>query len=922
MKIYGSFINEVGKEVKVVIQIKDAIAGGGEIEIGTEEAGLWFSGDDPVKIEAEMNDTFDHLLRHSATVRLLSREFRGELFQRNCRDAVVNIWEDGKCVFAGYVEPLAYSQPYNDVLDEVEISCVDALSALQYSKYMDVGSAGVRYRTAKRGSGRKSFAAILEGILGDVSKEIALEGEEEGGWWYDGSRAVDNAEANRYKVFEQIGVTDRLFFGDEEDDMWGKDEVVEEILKYLNLHIEMVGRDFYIFSWESVKEGKGIDWVDIRQRATGDKRAGRRTEGGQRSLASGQASGTDARLNVGEAYNLLKLTAKTEGLDDVVVSPLDNDSLISVYDRKQKYLTEYSSGGEGVRACRAFGKMIAGNATDYSVAKMREWWIRVKRNVYWTMRDAGGDGGDLVERYCKGGLHQEALPNYLGAHTGAMLIALGKVERDTGKKDNSPTGKVDMSDWFVVSVNGNGKDGENDCYPNSESLKRECPVAVYKSGDSDAVYSPVDDDTTNYIVISGRVVLNPLMPTSGKFHDMQRVALKGWAEDGTANPYWLKGVVASSVHHDGRYYAREYWKEKDGSPHEIVSDESDPAGFVPFTEEGEKKYEYKYSAVGDRTDTISKVGVLQCMLRIGDKCVVETLGQGRPDNFVWQKYKTKEECRAEAAKGGLTGAELDTAADDMYYQQSFSIGFDPKIGDMLIGAEFEIQRNAEMDLELGIGDADGMAIPIRRGDGVSGDVEFQVLGPVNVLWDDITRRHPTFFRHTKWGKKSVPLMAHVSSVMVKQMEIKLYSDNGGYEIEGDKDIVYMSDTDEAFVNKKDDIEMKIHSALTSEECKDLGVKQAVYKSTAVRVDTGEAVREVYDYIRGESGKPEQMYVDSYYQEYHLPRVEMEQGVMNRDGKMDRWRLWRVEAIGRTFYTTGMDRDLKEGSVRLKGKEVY
>lgn len=183
-------------------------------------------------------------------------------------------------------------------------------------------------------------------------------------------------------------------------------------------------------------------------------------------------------------------------------------------------------------------------------------------------------------------------------------------------------------------------------------------------------------------------------------------------------------TVPSRNNGDGRYYTRQYWQAE--TPDKEVSwHEGADSGFYPYTGEGPEEYEFKYSAVGDSTDTISKVAVLACMLVIGDKCVVETGTDGQATDFVWQKYKERSECQS----------------DDEYYQQCFTIGFDPKIGDKLVGTEFSIQNN--IDYKMGI-DAEGIAIPITKGDKISGQVRFMILGPVNATWDVITRRHPTF----------------------------------------------------------------------------------------------------------------------------------------------------------------------------------
>ena len=92
-----------------------------EIIIGESDDDLSFSAD-PVDLTSQINDTFDHLLCQQATVRLLTRNFVPDFFCASCRDAVVNIYREGKCLFAGFVEPQSYSQGYNEALDEIELS--------------------------------------------------------------------------------------------------------------------------------------------------------------------------------------------------------------------------------------------------------------------------------------------------------------------------------------------------------------------------------------------------------------------------------------------------------------------------------------------------------------------------------------------------------------------------------------------------------------------------------------------------------------------------------------------------------------------------------------------------------------------------------------------------------------------------------
>lgn len=891
MYLHGHFYNQREERIEVHI-----LTGGDrtkETVIGEKNGELSFT-DDPVELTSQVNDTFDHLLCQQATVRLLARNFVPDFFCASCRDAVVNIYREGECLFAGFIEPQSYSQGYNEEFDEIELSCIDALTALQYAKYRDVGSLGVLYNVVKAEAEQRTFLAMLKEILGGVTAELDIVGGNAMRYLYDGSKAVDDLAGNRYAIFGQLTVSELLFLGDEEDDVWQQDEVLEEILKYLNLHIVQDGFTFYLFSWESVKGDERIYWRDLLTGAS--VTTARQTT----DIVTGLVTDTDTKISVGEVYNKIMLTAKVESMESVIESPLDNDLLKSPYSNKQKYMTEYSSDGEGSRALKAFDAMTHGQETSYSGGCVTDWYVQMMNNSQWLFPKSGG--ANLMEEYCSEGRNQHILPNWLAKNQGAAIIALGKVEKKTDGKDNSPTSKVEMTNYLVVSVNGNCDDKEATTYPNTNSLKAGIPRAVYNGSMTGGVFSPTDEGTTNYIVLSGKLVLNPVMALTDTYKAIYNYDGGKWGNLFTGIGKWSGVTVPSRNNGDGRYYTQQWWKA--ALPNETVAWDMETAhGFVPFTDTGPQLYEFKYSAIGDGSDHISKVGMLACMLIIGDKCVVEKGTEGQVTDFEWRKYKTLEECSNE----------------DEYYQQCFTIGFDPKIGDKIVGTKFDLQNN--VNYELGI-DAEGIAIPIKKADKVSGRVKFMILGPVNALWDVVTRRHKTWFRHTKWNSTTIPLLAHVSSIMVEQFEVKIYSDNGLVNNTGDNDLVYMSDTKESFVNVKDDIEMKINSALTAAECQALDVTDSVKMSTPLNTLTGEGLLAVYDYSRCMSAKPEQLYVDYYYKEWHAPRVVMTQKLTDTDGGIvSLFAHYRHPMMDKTFFVQGISRNLEEGYAEMTLKEI-
>lgn len=211
-----------------------------------------------------------------------------------------------------------------------------------------------------------------------------------------------------------------------------------------------------------------------------------------------------------------------------------------------------------------------------------------------------------------------------------------------------------------------------------------------------------------------------------------------------------------------------------------------------------KAYQYNFSQIGDRTDKFKKVPVLECELIIGNKRLIETNIDEYGDSiFKWVEL----------------GKEPTT--EDGYKLTTFSLGFNPDIQDYIIGQEYEIQNTVHYTMNL---DTKGTAIPIKKEDAVSGAVVFRILGVINLTWDNITRRHPSFWRHTKWSKDQIYILSHLENIYVKDFECKVYTDGANATVGEEKDLIYMSAENDYYINKKDDIDFKFITQPTSDEC--------------------------------------------------------------------------------------------------------
>ena len=87
---------------------------------------------------------------------------------------------------------------------------------------------------------------------------------------------------------------------------------------------------------------------------------------------------------------------------------------------------------------------------------------------------------------------------------------MGSIEKNTDTTDNSPTSKIDMNSYLFISINGNNDDSEANHSPSDQTIQNRSGMIEYIGNSSGGVFSPTDDNTTNYLVFSGKICLMPI----------------------------------------------------------------------------------------------------------------------------------------------------------------------------------------------------------------------------------------------------------------------------------------------------------------------------------------------------------------------------------------------------------------------------
>ena len=553
-------------------------------------------------------------------------------------------------------------------------------------------------------------------------------------------------------------VSELLFLDSDEDSVWTEEEVLFELLQYFNLHIIQSGKDFYIFDWEMFNktcQNNNLTYIDLFSNNTAKKHIVSSINNPY-LLDTSMYGASDTNLTISDVYNKIQITCNFQDIEDVIESPFEEDFLVSPYQNKQLYATEVLGSTR-----KSLENFIQSGTYNFDDDKMivNDYYIQVMSNPNWILKDApnGLDILSYLQQDSSGNLYKQwYIPSrFPNAPEQCCIFSIGTntINVKNLKSDNSEAikPKLDMSNYIVISINGNEKH-DSTHYPTDNVIQNAIPVAEYNGNISGGVYSPIDGDTTNYIVFSGKLQYQPVEVTKESNSWWNIYAASG------ANLNHVDYYDDNWIYRAMRYYNSDYRPVKlpgGGYAHNDFLDTC----FAPgqFTK---GYYEYSHSEMSDGShtsiDNISKLPVLECELIIGDKCLVEDIDSDGNSQYNWYNTST----------GNPSG------------RKSFSLGIDPKIGDYIIGPEYDIANN--ITFEMNLDGAEGTAIPIKKSDNLAGQIHFRILGPVNTVWNQITRIHPSFWRHTSYTSDDKYLLAQTKNIIIKDFECKFYSDNAGY----------------------------------------------------------------------------------------------------------------------------------------------
>lgn len=333
-----------------------------ETEKGNKTGTLLLSGD-PLdsSMDSDGKTLYAPIKSSGMTVSILTRDMPFDLYSGSAMGTKVNVKENDKYIFKGFLTPCAYSMGFDCELEEIQLECVDGIAVLKEIPYS---------------SSDKEIKPFIDIIFNCLKKSNCFK------TLYVTSNMQFSASANE-AIFERIRVSESNFFEEKDYELQPDNEVAMncydvlfQTMQYMGCTLIADGEDVYIIDYDAIRNGKNDYFkYDISGNKIGTKEE--ITLKQSYHIKEGSYSENGSKVDLTETFN--KLTVKDDFyiLDDMFESLTNAKNWINITSPNDEKLLSWLRTGRYLENMVFTRKNGKGENESFFVALIKNWTGRI-----------------------------------------------------------------------------------------------------------------------------------------------------------------------------------------------------------------------------------------------------------------------------------------------------------------------------------------------------------------------------------------------------------------------------------------------------------------------------------------------------------------------------------------------------------------
>lgn len=199
-------------------------------------------GDSPFVVTAADNDSiYEPVKTTGATITILTRDLPTDIYSGSSLGTSVKVTSGSDVIWTGYLTPCAYSQGFDNPLEELELECVDGLSVLQEIPYS---------------TPTKDHETFMTVVFNCLTKSKCFK-------YLYVNDTVQFSSSETLNIMEKIRVSSQNFFEEKDYDAqpddevaWSCFDVLTEVMRYMGYTMTCHGQDVYVVDYDSIAKNR------------------------------------------------------------------------------------------------------------------------------------------------------------------------------------------------------------------------------------------------------------------------------------------------------------------------------------------------------------------------------------------------------------------------------------------------------------------------------------------------------------------------------------------------------------------------------------------------------------------------------------------------------------------------------------------